>query len=483
MAKVIFSAKQILAGHRGAVAIVVVILMFMFLGFAAFAVDFGYSYMVKNELQNAADAAALAGASVLFSHNTLCISSGSPYSCCTGLKTGSCNPSVVDSNNVVGTAQAVAAQNTSGGNQVPAPTVEIGHYTFAASRDTPGTFTATQNYQQMANWETLPFSTLNGRTDFLNAVKATVTRTDVPRFFSRIWSSSSLAITAEAVAYIGFAGTLPPGVVDAPIAVCKQSLITDPNCTSNCQYTCVNGRMINSGGGVTTNTGGWTNFTQDSCTTANPSNVPNSCSGLNPTLIFGQGMGTVGGQQTPVMNGIINCWKQKCASSPVTKPEDCTQPWRMQLPVIECPANNVSPCSKLVGTVELNLLWIWQNPDMEDSPRNMTIRNPLTGDVIKTWSSPASCDALPRCQGANDTSNCRGNCRWNSFVNAFNIQNAGGIPSIVGSGPNDLKPSQLATTIFFLPDCTPHAPQGGTGGENFGIQARYPVLVPYREVP
>lgn len=474
-----------MAGHRGAVAIVVVILMFMFLGFAAFAVDFGYSYMVKNELQNAADAAALAGASVLFSGDELCLSSGSPYACCTGAKTGFCNPTVVDSNNVVGTAQAVAALNKSGGNQVPVPTIEIGHYTFAASRDTPGTFTATQTYQQMQGWETLPFSTLNGRTDFLNAVKATVTRTDVPRFFSRIWSSSGLAVTAQAVAYVGFAGTVPPGVVDAPIGICKQSIITDPNCTENCEYSCVNGRMINSSGsGPTTNTGGWTNFTQGPCSTANPASVPGACGNLNlEPLIFGQGMGTVGGQQTPVMNRLISCWLTKCASSPVTNPQNCTQPWKVQLPVIDCPSNNVGPCAKLVGTVELNLLWIWQNVDMEDSPTNMTITNPLTGNVMKTWSAPSSCALLPACVGANDTSNCRGNCRWNSFVDGFALQNAGGIPPKVGPSPPQLKPSQLATTIFFLPDCAPHVPQGGTGGENYGILARYPVLVPYREVP
>ena len=32
-------------------------------------------------------------------------------------------------------------------------------------------------------------------------------------------------------------------------------------------------------------------------------------------------------------------------------------------------------------------------------------------------------------------------------------------------------------TIYFLPSCTPNIPAGRTGGENFGLLARIPVLV------
>lgn len=47
---------------RGVTAIVIALLMLVFLGVAALAVDVGYLYMARNQLQNAADAAALAGA-------------------------------------------------------------------------------------------------------------------------------------------------------------------------------------------------------------------------------------------------------------------------------------------------------------------------------------------------------------------------------------------------------------------------------------
>ena len=51
---------------RGAVSIVVAIaLLFFLIGFAALAMDVGYLFASKNELQNAADSAALAGAGLL----------------------------------------------------------------------------------------------------------------------------------------------------------------------------------------------------------------------------------------------------------------------------------------------------------------------------------------------------------------------------------------------------------------------------------
>ena len=63
------SRKSFLAGLRsqsGAAAILVAFLMIVFLGIAALALDIGYLYVVRTELQNAADAAALAGAGRLY---------------------------------------------------------------------------------------------------------------------------------------------------------------------------------------------------------------------------------------------------------------------------------------------------------------------------------------------------------------------------------------------------------------------------------
>jgi hypothetical protein len=52
--------------RSGTVAVIVALLLAVFLGLAALAIDIGHIMVVRNELQNAADAAALAGASYLY---------------------------------------------------------------------------------------------------------------------------------------------------------------------------------------------------------------------------------------------------------------------------------------------------------------------------------------------------------------------------------------------------------------------------------
>jgi Flp pilus assembly protein TadG len=48
--------------RRGSIVVLAALLMIMLVGMLAFAIDIGYMSTVKAELQNAADAAALAGA-------------------------------------------------------------------------------------------------------------------------------------------------------------------------------------------------------------------------------------------------------------------------------------------------------------------------------------------------------------------------------------------------------------------------------------
>ena len=59
------------APRAGAVVPMVAILMVVILGMVAFAVDIGYLSVVQKEMQNAADAAAMAGASQLLDRGAL----------------------------------------------------------------------------------------------------------------------------------------------------------------------------------------------------------------------------------------------------------------------------------------------------------------------------------------------------------------------------------------------------------------------------
>jgi hypothetical protein len=61
-----------------------------------------------------------------------------------------------------------------------------------------------------------------------------------------------------------------------------------------------------------------------------------------------------------------------------------------------------------------------------------------------------------------------GKVRWASFVKRFELKNVG--------NPAPYAPF-AQKSIYFLPDCTLHEPKGGSQGKNFGILAKYPVLV------
>jgi hypothetical protein len=56
--------------------------------------------------------------------------------------------------------------------------------------------------------------------------------------------------------------------------------------------------------------------------------------------------------------------------------------------------------------------------------------------------------------------------RWDCFVDFFQLKNADG-----AYAPLAFK------SMYYLPSCDAHVPKGRTGGENFGVLAKYPVLV------
>ena len=93
-----FNFFEKVKNQAGVSAVIVAIVLSMLIGFTALAVDVGYMYVTKNELQNVADAAALAGAGYL----------GSIY------KTLSYNAQqthVFSRSDIVGVAQQVALKN------------------------------------------------------------------------------------------------------------------------------------------------------------------------------------------------------------------------------------------------------------------------------------------------------------------------------------------------------------------------------------
>jgi hypothetical protein len=307
--------------------------------------------------------------------------------------------------------------------------VQRGHWCFGTRTFTPNDSTAAFNLWGFTAEE------LDVEEDFINAVRVVARRqaTPVASFFARIFGHESFELSQEAVAYIGFAGTLLPHDLDQPIAICRDSILDE-----NGRYNCSIGRMINSGQSeANSETGGWTSFSQDDpCTGgANAKDVKDLvCGDGNEEVIrLGEKVATQGGEIQSAFNELIVCWAEKT---------DKTELWNLTLPVATCPGNNMGTCEEIVGAVNLNIIWVTEAgevPQYNNAPRKM-------GD----WSN-------------NDDD---GQVRWNDFVDHFNLKNVDGNPA-----------PYAKKSIYFLPDCTPHEPVGVSGGENFGVLAKIPVLV------
>ncbi|MGW8223175.1 MAG: pilus assembly protein TadG-related protein [Syntrophobacteria bacterium] len=408
--------RSILTNQQGATAIIVGLMLIVLVGFLALAIDVGYVYVAQNELQNAADAGALAGARFLINPD------------------GTINTNA----NQIGHDAATSNESTnipvevnwSGGN---IGDVQRGHWSFATR-----TFTPNDSTTQTSLW----FRTkedLDADLNFINAVRVVTRRESQPvnMFLAGIFGHDTMVVVTDAVAYIGFAGNMSVSEVDQPIAICAQSL-TDEYGTPNCDV----GRMINSGDNLDTyQTGGWTSFDQESpCTGGTNANEVKSlvCNTSNSTLSLkvGQNMATQGGQIQSAFTELYNCWQQKMQGG--------YEPWTLKLPVVRCTDhNNITVCEPVVGAVTVEVVWITgpgEDPDYVNAPTEMG-----------AWSNYSS----------------DGYERWVDFSNAFNLENLDGTSPVPYAKKN----------IYFKPDCEPSVPTGGTGGENFGMLAQIPVLV------
>jgi Flp pilus assembly protein TadG len=183
--------------RRGGVVVLAAFLMAILVGMLAFAIDIGYMSTVKAELQNAADAAALAGAQQLQGQFVLYYSPGQTAA---GQQTiyNYVTTNATDPNSPISTAQRFAGYNQAGGVYLQLPTSDISfsYYdgtTFQSSSTTlfPNTITVTTRRDNTAN-------------------------SPLGLFFGNIFgvSSSNITATASATIYAGDVTSLQviPGV-------------------------------------------------------------------------------------------------------------------------------------------------------------------------------------------------------------------------------------------------------------------------------
>jgi hypothetical protein len=501
--------KPALIFQRGASTVLFALALTTLLGLGAFAIDLNNVILAHTELKNAADAGALEGARVLY------CSDGS-----INHQADQCGPGLLSADEA---AAAASLANDSQGDSVEVVRVERGHWEFRSDLpvDPPGsgirrggTFTSNSSTMPAstvdADGDFRSFLDLNGDTSEINAVRVVTARETNPiqSFFARVLGISSLSARATSVAYLGFAATINPAEIDAPIAVCEHLLMQDG------EYNCKIGRWNTSSPGDE-GAAKWTDFNQSSCNAASKTEVGNlidamSCgadAGINPETLYVSvpvsvtGEGVVQSNLSTLFEEWKNCLPSRTCSNGSTS-EFPTQPWSLRLPVVDCDDADNSSCNPLFGAVEVQVIWFNnQNSDsgfpacMEgvdgfddwaaDSPDSRNRWNdPIEVPNTRVYPPGATGDDIIYDVGEYDLEEQL----WDSFVRHFRLsrnttQDCSDGAHDCGWWKGDIKnpfadndSGYRDKAIYFSPSCEGLS-LGNTGGSIPFLRAATPVLV------
>ncbi len=234
---------------RVASAFFVAISIFLLLTVVGLVIDLGHLYVVKQELQNAADAGASAGAMSLY-----WLGSGTDPQDAQNLL--SCEYAHLK-------AVEVVNQNRSDGNQlvIPVGDVEVGVWQFNEAKGA---------------WEFAPLSCDPANAYTINAVRVTTRRTQevngpVNLIFARLLGIPSVDLTGRATAMLGWVRQLRPGA-GFPIAVGDNYVPP------------VGQRMWVTFSPDYSDTGGWHAFKLNSCSASTTESLINGTWKDNPNI-------------------------------------------------------------------------------------------------------------------------------------------------------------------------------------------------------
>ena len=200
--------------QRGVTAVVVALTLTMLLGFAALAIDVGYLYATKNELQNIADSAALAAAGKL-GDIYLTTTDSSSYDC------------TADINDIVDVAQDVVGEgkNLAGAKNITIRPEDI-YFNNTANNGTHFAFTDTFRPNAVR----------------VIARRDAILNSSVSTFFARIFNINSIPVRADATAALTGPSKAAEGGLPIPIGVsveffkddyCGEPLVFHPT-TESC---------------------------------------------------------------------------------------------------------------------------------------------------------------------------------------------------------------------------------------------------------
>lgn len=200
-------------GEKGVTAVLAAILIVMLLGFAALAIDIGYGMVTKNELQNIADAAALAATrqlSMMYQnmsaeaqHNFIPAADNtcsSVYPTCAG--SADCADCIMMA------AINVASQNRAGGRE----NIVIRDEDIFIGRWNPS-LTPDHFWTPDPNKQPLAVRVIARRDSLAN--------TPIVTFFAKIFGIQNLNVTATATAAISGMSHAEPGELELPVGISR----------------------------------------------------------------------------------------------------------------------------------------------------------------------------------------------------------------------------------------------------------------------
>jgi Flp pilus assembly protein TadG len=190
--------------QSGATAIIVAIVLSVLIGFTALAVDVGYLMTAKNELQNVADAAALAAARRLAANYA-----GLSYD---EQQNYVCNP--VSIRNV---AKDISSKNKAGAKNISLNDVDI---VIGQWDGTTRTLTPTLNQPDAVRVIARRDAEANG---------------PIGTFFARILGIDTVGVIADATAAVTGQGTTEPGEVELPVGISKY-WFTNNSCNDEIKF-------------------------------------------------------------------------------------------------------------------------------------------------------------------------------------------------------------------------------------------------------
>jgi Flp pilus assembly protein TadG len=185
--------------EKGATAVITALMLVLLFGFTALAIDIGYLYAARNELQNAADASALAAARKL----------GSIYQDMTSAEQTGYICSVEDKAAIFATARDVAQKNTAAAESVNlnASDVIIGQW---------------NEWKNLASGAAKP-ENLN-RPDAVHVIArrdGSVTNGPINTFFARVLGVAMVNVSAAATAALTGQSTVDPGELELPVGISR----------------------------------------------------------------------------------------------------------------------------------------------------------------------------------------------------------------------------------------------------------------------